>query len=111
MKNIIQITKSASTKLNHIAKEHNVNSLLFYVKGGGCSGFNYKIEPFNEKPHILDAIIKCDNINIIICNKSLMKLIGTIIDWKKNIMGESFNFTNPNATSSCGCGTSFNIKL
>ena len=48
-----------------------------------------------------------DGVNVYICNKSLLFLIGTTIDWKKNIMGETFVFNNPNATSKCGCGSSF----
>ena len=109
MKNIIRITKSATIKLNHIAKEHNVKSILFYIKGGGCNGFNYKLEPFDGEPHKLDEIVKCENINIVVCNKSVMHLFGTTVDWKKDIMGEAFNFENPNAASQCGCGTSFSI--
>ena len=92
---------SASKILNKIAHEHNVKSLLFYVKGGGCSGFNYKIEPFRGTPYRFDEII--------ICSKSLLHVVGTTIDWKKDIMGEAFNFINPNAASQCGCGTSFSI--
>jgi iron-sulfur cluster assembly accessory protein len=109
MKNIIRITKSAKEKLNHIAKEHNAGSLLFYIKGGGCNGFNYKLEPFYGEPHKLDEIVKCDKIDIVVCNKSLMHLFGTTIDWKTDIMGDTFNFENPNASSQCGCGTSFSI--
>jgi iron-sulfur cluster insertion protein len=106
---MIKITNSASKILNKIAQEHNVKSLLFYVKGGGCSGFNYKIEPFHGTPNRFDEIIKCGNFDIIICNKSLLHVVGTTIDWKKDIMGEAFNFINPNAASQCGCGTSFSI--
>lgn len=109
MKNIIRITKSAALKLNQIAKTHNVKSLLFYIKGHGSNGFNYKLEPFDGEPHKLDEIVKCDNINIVVCNNSLMHLHGTTVDWKKDIMGETFNFENPNASSECDCGTSFSI--
>ena len=116
MKNLLDISKNAAKQLIKIAKENNSKNILFYIKGGGCNGFNYKFEPTNEKPLKLDEIVKIpsdsnDETNIIICNKSLIHLIGTKIDWKKNVMGESFEFTNPNAASSCGCGTSFSTKI
>lgn len=56
-----------------------------------------------------NEIVKLDNINIVICNSSIFHLLGSKIDWKKNIMGEAFHFENPNATSKCGCGTSFGL--
>ena len=110
MNNIIKITQKASFKLKQIAFQHNTNQILFFVKGGGCSGFNYKLEPFYDKPHKLDEIINCQGIDLIVCNNSIMHLIGTEIDWNQDIMGESFKFNNPNAAMKCGCGTSFSIK-
>ena len=49
------------------------------------------------------------DLNIEVCNKSLMFVLGTTIDWKKDIMGEAFKFDNPIAKNSCGCGTSFSV--
>ena len=111
MKNIINISKLALNKLKNIAIEHNTNKIIFFVKGGGCNGFNYKIEPYYENPAKLDEVVKYDDIDIIICNKSIIHLLGTHIDWKKDIMGETFHFENPNAGAKCGCGTSFTPKL
>lgn len=109
MKQIIYVTKTAGKQLAKIAKENNVNNILFYVKGGGCNGFNYKLEAMNTPPQKLDEIIHYDDYNIIVDKTSVMFLLGTIIDWKKNIMGESFHFTNPTAVANCGCGTSFSV--
>ena len=110
MKNIIKITKLAGTKLKKIAKNNKTDSLLFYVKGGGCNGFNYKFKPLNEPPNRLDEIVYYDDIKVVVCGKSMLHLIGTTIDWKNDIMGESFHFENPNAGAKCGCGTSFSLK-
>ena len=112
MKKVIQITKLAGNKLLEIAKKNNTTSLLFYVKGGGCNGFNYKFEPFNETPKKYDIVVPYKDIKVIVCGKSMLYLMGTTIDWKNDIMGDSFYFDNPNANSKCGCGTSFspNIK-
>jgi iron-sulfur cluster assembly protein len=63
----------------------------------------------NVEPEKFDEIIPYENINIIICSTSVMHLLGTEIDWKKTLMGESFHFTNPNAVANCGCGTSFSV--
>tara|TARA_B100000902_G_C26863154_1_gene694001 strand:- start:123 stop:446 length:324 start_codon:yes stop_codon:yes gene_type:complete len=107
---MLTITKKAATQLLLIASNNNVKNLLFYVKGGGCNGFNYKLKPTTNKPSKLDEVVNInDDINIIIDSTSVFHLLGTTIDWKKDIMGESFHFENPNAKSKCGCGTSFSI--
>ena len=109
MKHILNITKTAGAQLMRIAKEHKTKNILFFVKGGGCSGFNYKLEPTQEEPEKLDEVVPYENINIIVDSTSVMHLLGTEIDWKKTVMGESFHFTNPNAIANCGCGTSFSV--
>ena len=109
MKNIINITKTACQRLSVISKQNNTNHILLYVKGGGCNGFNYKLEPLNEIPENVE-VIKRDNYNLYVCNNSLLYLMGTTIDWKKDIMGSYFDFENPIASSTCGCGTSFNVE-
>ena len=88
-KQIISITKSACQKLTNIAQETNTQ---------------HKI------PDKKDEIIQKDNYILSVCNQSLIHVLGTEIDWKKDIMGESFHFNNPMAKSKCGCGTSFTSK-
>tara|TARA_B100001063_G_C16535698_1_gene438704 strand:+ start:125 stop:457 length:333 start_codon:yes stop_codon:yes gene_type:complete len=105
----LTITKTAGKKLLEIANQNKCDKLLFYVKGGGCNGFNYKLEPLYEKPEKTDEIISYESINIVIDTNSVMYLMGTVIDWKKDIMGDMFHFENPNAMSKCGCGTSFSV--
>jgi len=107
MSQIINITRVAGKKLIDMSKEYATNHMLFYVKGGGCNGFGYKFEPLHDPPHKLDEIIVYEDINIVVCHKSLMYLLGTTIDFKRDIMGDAFHFDNPTAKSSCGCGTSF----
>jgi len=111
MNYIIKITKNAGSKLIQIAKQNETKSLLFYVKGGGCNGFNYKFKPLHEEPGKLDEVVPYENINVVVCGKSMLYLMGTTIDWKNDIMGESFHFENPNAGAKCGCGTSFSPKI
>lgn len=114
MKQIISITQTAGKQLINIAKHNNVKNILFSITGGGCNGFNYKFTPLNSeqyesKKNKFDEHIKYENIKIIVCGHSLLHLLGTTIDWKKDIMGEAFHFENPNAVSQCGCGTSFSL--
>ena len=110
-KKLIEITASACKKLADIALSENVSSIIFRIKGGGCNGFNYVLEPTNEIPDKLDEVIERPGYKLIICNASLMHILGTHIDWKKDIMGEGFHFDNPMAGAKCGCGTSFTSKI
>ena len=120
MKNIITLSKSAFQQFRRIHRETASKAIVFGLKGGGCNGFEYQLTPTNEELRAGDdlQIIRKDDRNrnkppsdedvvVHICGKSLMHVIGTHIDWKKDIMGESFKFDNPSAKASCGCGTSF----
>ena len=109
-KQIISITKNASNKLQDIIRQSNKPALRFYVKGGGCNGFNYKLEPTDKTAEKSDEIVKHENFEIYVCGKSLMHILGTEIDWKEDIMGQGFVFDNPMAQAKCGCGTSFSSK-
>jgi len=109
-KQVITLSKAACSRLKDIAISNDCNSILFYVKGGGCNGFNYKFEPTNDIPHKLDTIIQRPGYDLQVCHRSLLHLLCTHIDWKKDIMGETFHFENPMADAKCGCGTSFTSK-
>ena len=109
-KNIVTLTNNAIKKLGDIALKNKTNSILLYVKSGGCNGFTYEFSPIadsHKKNNKDDDIINYNTFDLYICKYSTFKIIGTEIDWKSNIMGEYFHFDNPNATSKCGCGTSF----
>ena len=110
MRHIISVTETALSKLELILKEHNKSVIRFSVKGGGCNGFNYNLKPTNDSPDKLDEVVRIDNVEIHICNSSIMHLLGTHIDWKEDIMGQGFHFENPMAQSKCGCGTSFSSR-
>jgi len=109
---MIKFTNYAKTKIINLIKNKDSNSAILYIKGGGCNGFNYHFEILDDniKPNKLDELIKIDNYNLYLCNKSLMFIIGTTIDYKEDIMGSRFDFKNDKIASSCGCGVSFNFK-
>lgn len=78
------------------------------VKGGGCSGFSYLLD-LTETQKETDEVFEQHGVKIIIDPKSLLYLGGVTVDFKDELMGRGFVFNNPNATSSCGCGSSFAV--
>ena len=120
MKSIVTLSKTALHQFRRIRKDTGTKAILFSLKGGGCNGFEYKLTPTNQELKGGDDIQiirknknsenkppSDEDVVIHICGKSLMHVIGTHIDWERDIMGEAFKFDNPMAKSSCGCGTSF----
>ena len=78
------------------------------MKGGGCSGFSYVLGLEEAVPKPYDQVFEQDGVKILIDGKSHLHLDGMTIDYRKNnLMGGGFEFNNPNAKKSCGCGTSF----
>jgi len=75
------------------------------LRGGGCAGFEYVLDFTTAKPN--DFLIKLDNVNVYLDPVSAMHLEGTTIDYVTSLMGMGFKFINPNATKTCGCGSSF----
>ncbi|NOX58284.1 MAG: iron-sulfur cluster assembly accessory protein [Planctomycetes bacterium] len=88
--------------------ETNVEELFLRVgvKGGGCSGFNYTLD-LTDQTSSEDEVFEHDGIKIVCDPRSYLYLNGVAIDFRDEMMGRGFVFTNPNATSTCGCGSSF----
>lgn len=106
---MIKITESAKNQLELLTKTNQKWGVKIAVKGGGCAGFTYDWSFLDSKDDLIDGdeVIALDNANFVIDGMSLMYLLGTQLDYKSEIFGSSFVFENPNASSSCGCGTSF----
>ena len=77
-------------------------------RGGGCAGFQYKFD-FSDKPNDDDLIFKYKNADLLIDKTSIELIKGSKIDYVNELIGSSFKISNPLASSSCGCGTSFSI--
>lgn len=108
----ILLSERAAQEIKGIIKQQGLpeaaTRLRVGVKGGGCSGFTYVLDLTEEQCGETDEELESQGIKILIDNKSLLYLEGTEIDYKTNgMMGGGFVFKNPNATSSCGCGSSF----
>tara|TARA_B100001063_G_scaffold227258_1_gene237571 strand:+ start:35 stop:349 length:315 start_codon:yes stop_codon:yes gene_type:complete len=104
MKKKIDFTKEAQIQINKIIKENDKKYFRITVQGGGCSGFKYNFG-FDENTN--DDDFKFEN--VIIDNASLEIISGSVVDFKKEMIGESFVIKNPKATASCGCGLSFSV--
>lgn len=106
----ILLSESAAREVRNIIQQQELDGdkicLRVGVKGGGCSGFSYLLD-LTESQKPSDEAFEQHGIKIICDPKSLLYLNGTTIDFKDEIMGRGFVFQNPNASSSCGCGSSF----
>lgn len=107
---MITITESAKTKiLDLFAEEGNPDlKLRTFVQGGGCSGFSYGFT-FDEIMNEDDFEMPLGNCKVLIDAMSMQYLQGASIDYKEDLQGSEFKITNPNAQSTCGCGSSFSV--
>ena len=101
-------TDSAVAKVADLIAEEGNPDLKFrvFVQGGGCSGFQYGFT-FDEAVNEDDTLVTKDNVTLLIDSMSFQYLVGAEIDYKEDINGSQFVIKNPNATTTCGCGSSF----
>ena len=104
MEKKLNFTDQALNQINLITKDDNKKFFRITVQGGGCSGFKYNFG-FDNKVNKDDVVFD----KIVIDEASLRIIEGSIIDFKKEMIGESFVINNPKASSSCGCGLSFSV--
>lgn len=106
----VKVTDRAFERLAEIAEADGRDScaLRVAVLGGGCSGFQYEFELAGE-PVDGDTVIEKDGQKVLVDQESLPFLSGAVVDFKDELIGARFEVENPNATSTCGCGTSFSI--
>ena len=106
----ISITKKAATRIKAIldAEKKEGQALRLSVVGGGCSGMNYNIA-FDDKKGEFDKVYTSEGVDIYCDLQSWLYLKGSIIDFSDDILSGGFKITNPNASRTCGCGTSFSV--
>ncbi|GMU35861.1 MAG: iron-sulfur-binding protein [Phycisphaerae bacterium] len=118
-RNMVRLTERAAKEVTTIIQQQKELAekngeefkplfLRVGVKGGGCSGFSYSLD-LTENVGELDEQWEQEGVQIVCDPKSNLYLEGTVIDFKDEMMGRGFVFTNPNATSTCGCGSSFAV--
>jgi iron-sulfur cluster assembly accessory protein len=109
MSETVTMTSSAARRIRQIlAGEADKRALRVAVNGGGCSGFQYEFA-LDAACNDDDLVIEKDGATVIIDKTSLLYMEGSEIDFVDDLIGQAFKVKNPNATSSCGCGTSFSI--
>jgi iron-sulfur cluster assembly accessory protein len=105
----ITVSDRAATQIAAIIAQEGGNTMLrVSVEGGGCSGFQYKFDLVQESASD-DLAIEKGGITVLIDSVSQMYMEGSEIDFADELIGAAFKVNNPNATASCGCGTSFSI--
>lgn len=107
---MITVSESAAGKIQDILAEENNPKLKLrmFVQGGGCSGFSYGFT-LDEEQNDDDWSIEGHGVHVLVDSMSAQYLQGATIDYKEDLMGSQFSISNPTATTTCGCGSSFGV--
>jgi iron-sulfur cluster insertion protein len=109
---MINVTPAAATKIAELLVEENKGNagLRVFVQGGGCSGFQYGLMiDEGEGDTTTDSVIESNGVKLLVDPISARYLTGAEVDFVDNITGGGFTIKNPNAKSTCGCGSSFSV--
>jgi len=109
---MINVTVAAASKISELLTEENKENagLRVFVQGGGCSGFQYGLMiDEGEGDATTDSVIECNGVKLLVDPISARYLSGAEVDFVDNITGGGFTIKNPNAKSTCGCGSSFSV--
>ena len=106
----LNISEAAVSRINKLVMEETNNkvSLRVFVTGGGCSGFQYGFR-LEDQLDEEDTILKKNKVSIVIDPLSMQYIYGSTLDYKEDLEGSRFVIDNPNAVTTCGCGSSFSI--
>ena len=108
---MIKVSEEAKKEVNRLMADDKIPQgavIRVGVEGGGCSGLTYKMD-FAEKAESDDKIFEDQGVKIAVDKKSFLYLAGTILEYSGGLNGKGFEFNNPNASRTCGCGESFSI--
>jgi iron-sulfur cluster assembly protein len=104
----LKLTDSAVRQVKHLLSRDKREGygLRVSIGDGGCSGYSYKLD-FEKEKKAGDLVLRFDDLDVFVDAQSVNYLKGTVIDFTSGLYGGGFKFSNPNATGTCGCGTSF----
>lgn len=108
---MIRVSETAKNQIHALLKDEGRDTSSFIrvgVKGGGCSGLTYDLD-FDSDFREGDQLFEDQGIKVVVDNKSFLYLYGTTLEYSGGLNGKGFQFVNPNATRTCGCGESFAI--
>ncbi|MBU3675623.1 MAG: HesB/IscA family protein [Chitinophagaceae bacterium] len=111
LENAIYVSDKAKAKLEQLMHDAGADDSYFVrvsVVGGGCSGLSYKLD-FDTDVQPMDQVFEDKGIKLVCDLKSFLYLVNTELDFSDGLNGKGFNFVNPNASRSCGCGESFAV--
>ena len=108
MQKNIEIIENAQDYIAKVIKNDNAKYFRIIVLGGGCAGFQYKFD-FDNNINEDDVLIETNKVSVLIDIISLKYIKSSTIDYVQELIGSSFKISNPQASSSCGCGTSFSV--
>ena len=105
---MISLTERAAEKIKEMLNDRGLEgyALRVGVIGGGCSGFQYRLE-FDNKKQDNDEVLDSHGVKLYVDTRSMLYLAGSQIDYEDDLLGGGFKFINPNVTGTCGCGQSF----
>lgn len=109
---MITLTERAASELRDlmVSQEKSHAALRIWVAGGGCSGLSYGMALDENEPEAGDQIFETDGVKVLVDDMSLGYMSGASVDYVDDVLGGGFKIENPNATSSCGCGSSFKTE-
>ena len=109
---MVDVTEIAIEKIVGLMMDEGItpdtHNLSVGVSGGGCSGLQYEMD-FDDKINEGDSVFEVDAIKVIVNKPSLLYLAGTVLDFQGGLNGKGFEWINPNASRTCGCGESFSL--
>ena len=110
---IVTLTDTAKAQIDSICQENDSYAVSLNLKGGGCAGFEYDWTTVATEADLEenDIVIDSDTGKFVVGAIAVMYMVGTEIDYVKDIMGATFQVNNPNAQSACGCGVSINFDV
>ena len=106
----LTFTDSAASKVRTLIEEEQNDNLKLrvFITGGGCAGFSYGFT-FDEDVAEDDTVVENSGVTLVVDPMSFQYLVGAEVDYKEGLQGSQFSVRNPNATTTCGCGSSFSI--
>ncbi len=109
---MIQVTENAAKQIASLQTQGNMSPTETYLRvnvvTGGCSGMSYKLD-FSKEITADDKVVESQGVKLAIDKKSYLYLVGMNLDYQGGLNGQGFVFNNPNATRTCGCGSSFGV--
>ena len=105
---LVSLSDAAAGRVREILDERGEGYLRVGIKNGGCAGMEYLMD-YVAAPEPLDEVVESNGVSIVVDNKAVLFLLGSVVDYEMTPLHSKFTFRNPNQTDACGCGESVTI--